>query len=45
MVKVEEERLVAYYDTNGTLTISVGHTGELDPTQGHLWGDIRGEKV
>jgi lysozyme len=33
MVKVEGERLVAYYDTNGTLTIGVGHTG-LDVTPG-----------
>jgi lysozyme len=31
MVKVEGERLVAYRDTNGTLTIGVGHTG-LDVT-------------
>jgi len=33
MVKVEGERLVAYRDTNGTLTIGVGHTG-LDVTPG-----------
>jgi len=33
MVKVEGERLVAYRDTNGTLTIGVVHTG-LDVTPG-----------